>query len=167
MQAHTDACFYNNGIDTRGCFLASSWEDGRSQAYPGRWDRPPLASQPPGGTHSASPLPHSRPLPHLGYLSERLLSNSSVPGAGPGSSDAGTHMSEADENLCTLRSGVPASKQLANETVPRGGGGCAEPKEMDRRVGARVREDFAQQVGLRLGGKRQKRPAPHPEPKGR
>lgn len=114
-----------------------------------------------------APAPPSGPLPHLGYLSERLLSNSSVPGAGPGSSDAGTHMSKADENLCTLRSGVPASKQLANETVPRGGGGCGEPKETDRRVGARVREDFAQQVGLRLGGKRQKRPAPHPEPEGR
>ena len=49
-----------------------------------------------------------------------------------GSSDSGTHMSEADENLCTLRSSVPASKQLANEAVPRGGGGCGEPEQTYR-----------------------------------
>ena len=38
---HTDACLFNNGINTRGCFLACSREDGRPQAYPGGWGRRP------------------------------------------------------------------------------------------------------------------------------
>lgn len=76
--------------------------------------------------------PSPGPRPHLGYLSERLPSGGSVPGAGPSSSDSGPHMSEADASLCTLRSSVPASKQ---ETGPRGSGGCGEPKQADRAPG--------------------------------
>ena len=125
---HTDACSYNNGINTRGCFLACSREDGRPPAYPGGWGRLPLAS-PPRGAPPAGPGP--RPPSHLGYLSQRLLSTGSVPGAGPGSRDAGPHVSEADASLhLTLWC---SCKQMGGWSAWRRGRG--EPKQTGRAPG--------------------------------
>ena len=120
LEMQTHRCLFVQQRDKHKRVL-SSVLPGRwaASGVPGRVGQAPLASRPRGAPPAARPPPH---------LSQRLLSAGSVPGAGPGSRDAGPRVSGADASL--HRTLWCSCKQTGG--VRRGRG---EPKQTGRAPG--------------------------------